>query len=138
MPKTVTDKQRRNSEGKSRRIANLKPFQKGTSGNPNGRPKVITLSEALRQQLVQKAPGADEREYVTEIARVLCDEAVKGNIMAIREIFDRLEGKPRQAIDVDMNVQDWREMARQHNLSEQDVLREAQRLIESAADSSDA
>ena len=138
MPKSVTDKQRRNSEGKSRRIANLKPFQRGTSGNPRGRPKSLTLSEALRLQLAEMMPDADERTYAEEIARVLCTEAAKGNVQAAREIADRTEGKPKQSIDMDMNLRDWREMAQRHGLSEQDVLREAQRLIESAADPSDA
>jgi pyrroloquinoline quinone (PQQ) biosynthesis protein C len=32
-----------------------------------------------------------------------------------------------------MNVNDWRQMAAAHGLNEQDVLREAQRLIEQSA-----
>lgn len=116
-----------------------KRFQPGQSGNPKGRPKSITLSEALRLQLAEVMPEADERTYAEEIARVLCADAAKGNVLAAREIADRTEGKPKQAIDVDMSIRDWREMARRNSLSEQDVLREAQRLIaESALDRGDA
>jgi DNA helicase HerA-like ATPase len=123
-------------KNRARQLANLEPFPKGVSGNPAGRPKSITLSEALRLQLAKVSPHADERTYAEEIARVLCVNAARGNVNASREIADRTEGKPKQAIDVEMNVRDWRQMARAHGLSEQDVIREAQRLIESATDSS--
>ncbi len=114
-------------------------FKPGESGNPEGRPKLTLLSEALREQLAEVLPEADERTYAEEIARVLCADAAKGNVMAAKEIADRTEGKPKQAIDVDMSIRDWRELARRNSLSEQDVLREAQRLIaESALDRSDA
>jgi hypothetical protein len=143
MTEAATDKQRKSSDARVRRLANLKPFQKGQSGNPAGRPKAITLSEAIRAQLAQKY-GADST-YAEEIARVLCAEAARGNVTAAREIADRTEGKPKQAIDVDLSVMDWRELARAHGLSEEDVIREAQRLItetvrpyESALDSSGA
>jgi len=136
----IADKQRKNSEGRARRQANLKPFPKGVSGNPAGRPKSITLSEALRLQLAEVMPEADERTYAEEIARVLCADAAKGNVMAAREIADRTEGKPKQALDIDMSVRDWREMARANGIDKKDVFREAQRLIESesAADCGDA
>ena len=136
MSNHYTDKQRKNRESRARQLANLKPFPKGVSGNLAGRPKSITLSEALRLQLAKLTPHADERTYAEEIARVLCVNAARGNVMAAREIADRTEGKPKQAIDVEMNVRDWRQMARAHGLSEQDVIAEARRLIESAADSS--
>jgi hypothetical protein len=106
-------------------------FQPGQSGNPAGRPKSITLSEAIRLQLAQQY--GEDRTYAEEIARVLCVAAVKGNVNAAREIADRTEGKPKQAIDVDMSISDWRAVAQAHGLNEQDVLREAQRLIEQSA-----
>ena len=137
----VTDKQRENSEeeatGRERSLANLKPFQPGQSGNPKGRPKSITLSEALRQQLAQQIPGKSEQTYAEKIALMLCKEAAKGNVGAAREIADRTEGKPRQTVDVDMSLFDWRALAKAHGIDERDVLAEAQRIIaaESAAHS---
>ena len=112
-------------------------FKPGQSGNPAGRPKSITLSEAIRLQLAQTF--SEDRTYAEEIALVLCAAAVKGNVNAAREIADRTEGKPKQAIDLDVRVNDWRTLASQHGLSEQDVLNEARLLInESATDSGDA
>jgi hypothetical protein len=137
--KQATEKQRTITEGRKRRLANLKPFPKGVSGNPAGRPKSLTLSEAFRRQLSQPMPGdADGRTFAEVIAERMCLAASGGDVGAAREIADRTEGKPRQSVDVDMSVSDWRQMAQAHGLSEQDVLREAQRLIESAVDSSDA
>jgi hypothetical protein len=134
-------KQRNNSgerdgrDDKGRFIeGNPHSFQPGQSGNPAGRPKAVTLSEAYRQQLAaQQTEGADESTYAEVIAKMVCAEAAKGNVLAAREIADRTEGKPKQAIDVDMKLFDWRELARANGLSETDVLLEAKRLIESAA-----
>jgi len=38
----------------------------------------------------------------------LITEAIGGNVQAIREIGDRTEGKPAQAIALDLEVKDWR------------------------------
>ena len=114
-------------------------FKPGASGNPKGRPKLTLLSEAIRAQLAVVAPDTDERTYAEIIAEKLCAEAVAGNVNAAREIADRTEGKPKQAIDVDLAIFDWRELARAHGLNEQDVIREARTLIaESVADSGNA
>lgn len=111
----------------------------GASGNPKGRPKLTLLSEAIRAQLAESAPDMDERTYAEVIAEKLCTEAANGNVNAAREIADRTEGKAKQQVDVDLSIFDWRELARARGLNEQDVLREAQRLIaESVADSGGA
>lgn len=123
---------------RKRAVANLKPFPKGVSGNPGGRPKSATLSEAIRAKLAEIAPGKSEQTVAEVIAAALCFQAAKGNVLAAKEIADRTEGKARQSVDVDMNVRDWRELARQHKLSEQHVIDEARRIIESVDDSGDA
>ncbi len=81
-------------------------------------------------KLAEAAPELPERTVAEIISNALVEEAFKGNVQAIREIADRTEGKPKQSIDVDMRVSDWREMARAHGLNEQDVINEARRLIE--------
>jgi hypothetical protein len=139
-----TDKQGKNKDGRDAqgRFTKDTPntFKPGQSGNPAGRPKSITLSEALRLELAKAHPQGDgEQTYAEAIAAILCQTAAQGNILAAKEIADRTEGRPKQAVDIEMNVNDWREMARQHGVSEQDVIREAQRLIaESAFDSGGA
>jgi hypothetical protein len=77
-----------------------KKFPPGSSGNPNGRPKLTRLSEALRQQLSEEMPGADGETIAEEVARALIREALIGNIAAIKEVFDRAEGKSPISLDV--------------------------------------
>jgi len=136
-----SDKQRENKGDRDERGRFTKDtptaFKPGQSGNPAGRPKSITLSEALRLELAKVLPNdTQERTFAELIAQQLVKAAATGNILAAKEIADRTEGKPKQAIAMDMNVTDWRELARQNGLSETDVISEAQRLIaESGLDS---
>jgi hypothetical protein len=113
-----------------------KQFPKGVSGNPNGRPKLTRLTDALRQQLTEIAPGATEKTVAEQIARALIKEALRGNVQAAKEIADRTEGKPMQKVDLDIQVNDWRTEAQKYGLSERDILTEAKLLIESVDDSS--
>jgi len=112
-------------------------FQPGQSGNPKGRPKVITLSEAYRNALARPMEGdALRRTYAEVIADEMVTFAAQGNIHSAKEIADRTEGKPRQAVDLTANVLDWRELAKANGLSLDDVLSEAKRIVESGIDSS--
>ncbi len=112
-------------------------FAKGESGNSAGRPKLTRLTEALREQLSEEMPNAPERTVAEAIARTLIREAISGNVQAIREIGDRTEGKPMQKVDLDLQINDWRTLAKNYGVSETDVLTEAKLLIaESLTDSS--
>src|SRR5918911_5015250 len=105
MSKTA-DKQPKNNgdrDEKGRFVkGNNNGFKPGQSGNPAGRPKSITLSEALRMELAKANPQGDgEQTYAEAIAQMLCEQAAEhNNIMAAKEIADRTEGKPRQTVDV--------------------------------------
>lgn len=72
------------------------PFEPGKSGNPGGRPKTKPFRDALRVELA--ATGEDSRA-LRDIARSLIGKARDGDIQAIREIADRLDGKPTQAME---------------------------------------
>lgn len=68
-------------------------FKPGESGNPAGRPKGQKwLKTRLREAL--EATGADK-----DIVLALIEKAKKGDIMAIKEIMDRVDGKVTQEID---------------------------------------
>ena len=85
-----------------------KGFKKGQSGNPKGRPKGVpnTKTRLLRiLELVQKKKnpvnGKEENFSIAEqMDMAVIAKALKGDIAAYREIFDRLEGKANQQIDV--------------------------------------
>jgi hypothetical protein len=81
-------------EGKAHR------WRKGQSGNPSGRPKSKTLSDAYKHKLEEAVPNDPEgRTWAELIAEAQVRDAVRGNVQAAREIADRTEGRARQAIE---------------------------------------
>jgi len=75
-------------------------WQKGESGNPNGRRrKERGLTEELRHLLDAKwePQGWTNRQLL--IQGLLCD-ALTGSLDAKKYIFDRMEGKPAQALEL--------------------------------------
>ena len=84
-----------NSEGTAskRRRGPGRPFEKGQSGNPGGRPKTKVLTERL-QEALQENDGAAARWI---IARLVLQSA-GGAVDATKLIFDRTEGKVAQTI----------------------------------------
>ena len=106
-------------------IENLQPFPKGTSGNPNGRPRkgvsaILSALEAAghdevtaeqvratmgrmlnlsREELLKMAKDEQSTPIMDAlIARAL---AGKDGWRALNDILDRAYGKAKQAIDVD-------------------------------------
>src|SRR5262249_46291547 len=74
-----------------------KPFPKGKSGNPGGRPKMIG---PLRELARQHAPAA-----IKELARLAAKaRSETARVAAIRELLDRGFGKTTQFIDGDENA----------------------------------
>lgn len=77
------------------------PFQPGNSYG-RGRPRAgKSLSDALRVALREKLP--DGRTRLRAIADAVTARAVEGDIAAIREIFNRLEGPVSAMQDVDLS-----------------------------------
>jgi len=74
-------------------------WPKGKSANPSGRPP-DTVTPHLRARLKEQYPGKDEATYGRMVAYKLVDLALDGEIGAIREVIDRVEGKPKQTIDL--------------------------------------
>lgn len=76
------------------------PFAKGQSGNPNGRPKIRPqLTPALRAVLGKTAPdGATTNRRA--LAEKLVEIALAGDIQAIKLIFERVDGKVPEPLEV--------------------------------------
>jgi hypothetical protein len=73
--------------------ANLKPFPKGVSGNPGGRPRKV-LAERLLRKLLEN----DEATAEALIASLI-EKAKTGDVAAFNSIRDMVDGKPVQRLE---------------------------------------
>jgi ribosomal protein L18E len=90
-----------NEEARARQLAGLKPFQKGQSGNPAGRPKTAILSNAIRKKLTEiDETDPQRRTYAEILVEQLVMKAKTGDVQALKEIADRTEGKARQSVSL--------------------------------------
>ncbi len=80
-------------DGSARRLANLKPFQKGVSGNPGGVPKSKTKKE-IRQLAREHSEDAFKR-----IVKLMGSDDERVAFMAAKEVLDRAWGKPKDDPD---------------------------------------
>lgn len=77
---------------------NIEPhkFKKGTTGNPNGRPKLPKLSDLMDKTLGEEKDGITAAEVILKKLRQM---AAAGNLKAAEILLDRGYGKPKQTID---------------------------------------
>ncbi len=96
--KKPTDKQRKNSGKKS----NLKSWKKGQSGNPKGRPKKADCLTSLLKEEIQKISPTDveKRTWLELIVLATMQLAIKGNAAALREVWDRMDGKVKDEVEM--------------------------------------
>ena len=80
-------------------------WQKGQSGNPNGRPK-ISLTEEIKRNLSQEVTLTDGKKVkVCEaVIQALVRKAVKGDLKAIDMLLDRNDGKCPDILQADINA----------------------------------
>lgn len=75
-------------------------WKAGQSGNPGGRPKAVMGDALLEQVLREVGKGAGKKKIASLIANVLTTKALKGDLRAIIEVYDRVDGKAVQAHEV--------------------------------------
>lgn len=74
------------------------PFVPGESGNPGGRPKTKQFKDALNVA-IRRTEG--DKTKLAQIAEALVEKAAGGDVQAIKEVADRLDGKAAQPIGGD-------------------------------------
>ena len=79
------------SDIKPEKQVNSTQWKPGQSGNPNGRPKKgLAITDIMREMLEERP------EIRKALSAKLFELALKGDLAAIREVMDRLEGRPLQ------------------------------------------
>ena len=74
-------------------------FKKGTSGNPNGRPKSgFALNEYITD--LANVELEDKKTMLEAVVGKVYEEALDGNMSAINFLADRVLGKPSQSIGI--------------------------------------
>ena len=74
---------------------NLKPWPKGVSGNPAGRPpKEFSMTNAFKEVLAEKNPTTKIEKYKELIQKAL-SMAMRGDKDMIKYIINHLEGMPQ-------------------------------------------
>lgn len=84
-------------------------FTKGTSGNPSGRVKTKEFTDMLRLAVLEIHPETKLKK-LRVIANKLADLACEGDVAAIREIGDRLDGKSIASVDITTRHADPRDV----------------------------
>ena len=72
-------------------------FKPGHSGNPGGRPKG-SITKIMREFMYEVDDSGFTR--VQHICMILWNAALKGDLQAIKLIIDRVDGTPRQSIEM--------------------------------------
>ncbi len=77
----------------------MPPWKKGESGNPNGRPPgTVSLVERLKVYL------RSHPEEVEEVVTALVNQGKRGNIVAMKELLDRIDGKVAETHKIEAEI----------------------------------
>lgn len=73
-------------------------FKKGQSGNPGGRGTEKIWREAIMRAVHRVADKKSPAKALDKLADVMVAAGLAGDLTAIKELGDRIDGKPAQAI----------------------------------------
>lgn len=108
----------------AKNLSTLKPWKKGQSGNPHGRPKKgYSITETFRQLLEGKP------EIRKQLAQSILNKALIGDVAAQKLIWQYMDGMPKQEIDATIN---------NSSFTEQQANRIAERIVRRQSSNGDS
>jgi len=105
------------------RVENLKPWPKGVSGNPKGRPKCDISAELARAAFENNAEA---------IYKAMARRLMKGDVRAFKILAERAYGKVKEQVGLDHGVSGLAErlQAARQRMVEQETSSPGKKLIE--------
>ena len=95
-------------ESKDIEVANTKEIQKreynfkpGVSGNPKGKPKGARHFSTLIREAIKAVAEGDSEPQDILMVKALAKKAKAGDLKALDMVFDRVDGKAEQTINLD-------------------------------------
>lgn len=82
-------------------------FKKGQSGNPGGRPKSPWTFKGLYEEAMEELLSTVDGKTIEAkraVAKRIVKMAVEGDINAMREIANRVEGLPKQSVETSGSI----------------------------------
>lgn len=77
------------------------PFKKGDPNiNRKGRPSKGWAWTELLEEVGEQVEEKSGKKFKELVSKKLWEECAKGNIPAIRELFNRMEGMPKQQTEI--------------------------------------
>ena len=77
-----------------------RPFPKGKSGNPGGRPKKLEITRIFEKMLAKP----DKRKELQKIVEDILAKRGMAAVLLLREIIERTEGKVSQEVDLSGSI----------------------------------
>ena len=114
----IATKEIKKEDGKIKRQKNLKPFKKGQSGNPRGRPPgTVSITDAIKRKLNEVYPSTKKdknkkkRIYLEKIIDTILDNAlIKKDPRTLEKIWAYMDGHPKATIDIGADKQSLAEL----------------------------
>ena len=78
-------------------------YRKGETGNPGGRPSMKPWSEALMLAVKRSTEKGKKTKRLAVLADTCVKKGLAGDMQAIKEIGDRLDGKAAQSIEANLS-----------------------------------